>query len=687
MKGWKVMKKIRYIATFLILGFMIMCYKTEAYAATDNNGAVVFSPDPSATYDDSGVTYVRMITLKHSGANNGTMLCVFDQQIVVNGQGVWPVYKSTDSGKTWQHITDIRDNIHGTTHKMNPCIYELPQDVGNLKKGTILVAGLIIPDDWSKSQITLYKSTNVGSSFSELGIVDVGGKIDYDATPTSTTSTVWEPYLLVDGSGKLACYYSDEREKSEGVLQALVYRSSSDGVNWGSKVNVVAVPNRSDRPGMITVTKMGNGKYMAVYEVVNRPSQTQNNAICYFKISDDGINWNPTDLGTPVLLADGTGCGSAPFVKWVDAGGPNGMVIVVPKWQVDENGNIAGGQNFFVNYNYGEGTWERLPMALTFDGPNTENLLSGFSGSIDISDDGSVLYQAANVENLSTGRNEVRVGSIPINAAIYEAENAKLTNVVVDSYIDASNGKKVGYINYSDSKISFEKITVPETGTYTINVRYTNGSGSSSSHKVAVNGGSNFTLQYPACVKWGRYLWSSFTCKLNEGVNTIAFAKGTGYAELDCIQVSKNGVDLSRQFVLENRNSNKLLEIANASLDDNSVASQYDWTNYSCQLWNIYAKDNSYIQFQNINSGKLLEIQAASTSNGAFAVQYAKSGNYCQDWKLVKGSSGYYKLQNRNSNKYLEVQNNLTENGASIGQWTNTGYACQEWKLKKEGMK
>lgn len=681
------MKKIKCMVTLFIMGVIFLFGNMDIYAATDNNGTVVFSPDPKDTYDDSGVTYVRMITLKHNGPNNGTMLCIFDQQIVVDGQGVWPVYKSTDSGETWQHVTDIRDETYGTTHKMNPCIYELPQDVGNLKEGTILVAGLLIPDDWSQSQITLYKSVDIGNSFSPLGVVDIGGPIAYDPSPTSTTSTVWEPYLFIDGRGRLACYYSDERQKSDGILQALVYKSSWDGVNWGSKTNVVAVPNWSDRPGMITVTKMGNGKYMAVYEVVNRPSQSVNTAICYYKISDDGINWDPTDLGTPILLEDGTGCGSAPFVKWVDAGGPNGMVIVVPKWQVDENGNIAGGQNFFVNYNYGEGTWERMPMALTFDGPNTENLLSGFSGSIDISEDGTTLYQAANVENLSKKRNEVRVGSIPLNAAIYEAENAELTNVVVDTYIDASNGKKVGYINYDDSCVSFEKITVPESGMYTVNVRYTNGTGSTSSHIVSVNGGTSFELQYPACVKWGRYLWSSFTCYLHSGVNTISFSKGTSYAELDCIQISKSNLDLSKQFVLVNRNSSKLLEIANASMNDNVQATQYDWTNYSCQLWNISRKDSDYIQLRNVNSGKILEVQGASTADGAAVVQYSQSGNYCQDWLLSGTSNGYYKLINRNSNKLLEVQSNLTNNGAPVGQWSDTGYACQEWKLKKEGTK
>lgn len=665
----------------------IVLGRNVSAAQTTNNGSLVFSPDPDDTYDDSGVTYVKTIVLKHNGDSNGTMLCVFDQQITVDGQGVWPVYRSTDGGDSWTHVTDIRDEQYGTTHKMNPCIYELPQDVGSLKEGTILVAGLLIPDDWSQSQITVYQSTDLGNSFSVLGVVDKGGPIAYDASPEATTTTVWEPYLFLDGKGRLACYYSDERQKDDGVLQALVYKSSWDGVNWGSITNVVAVPNQSDRPGMITVTKMGNGKYMAVYEVVNRPSQTLNTAICYYKISDDGLNWDASDLGTPIRLEDGTGCGSAPFVKWVDAGGPNGMVIVAPKWQVDANGYISGGQNFFVNYNYGDGTWERMPMALTFDGPNLENLLSGYSGSIDTSVDGTILYQSANVENLTTGRNEARVGSIPLTAATYEAENAELTNVVVGTYIDASNGNKVGYINYDDSKVSFNKITVPEAGTYTVNVRYTNGTGTDASHYVSVNGGSSFELALSPCVKWGRYLWASFSCKLNAGENTISFTKGTGYTELDCIQVYRLGMDLSRQFTLVNRNSARLLEIPAASKDSNVQAAQYDWTNYSCQLWNISSKDTDYVQLENVNSQKLLEVQGASLDDGVAVVQYPASGNYCQDWQLKNTSSGYYKLVNRNSEKLLEIKDNLSTNGAVADQWGETGYSCQEWKLRKEGTK
>ena len=222
-------KVAKNMIALVIALLIIMTSGNIAFAAsTTGNGTLVFSPNPSATYDDSGVTYVRMISLKHNGANNGTLLCFFDQQIVVNGQGVWPVYKSTDGGNTWQHISDIRDNVYGTTHKMNPCIFELPKAIGNLQEGTILVAGLLLPEEWNQSQITLFASTDLANSFSPISVVDVGGPNEYDRSPTSTTTTVWEPFLGIDGNGNLACYYSDERQKSNGVLQALVYRSSSD---------------------------------------------------------------------------------------------------------------------------------------------------------------------------------------------------------------------------------------------------------------------------------------------------------------------------------------------------------------------------------------------------------------------------------------------------------------------------
>lgn len=56
-------------------------------------------------------------------------------------------------------------------------------------------------------------------------------------------------------------------------------------VKLSSLSNVAAITNKKDRPGMITVSSLPNGKYIATYEVVNRPSISKNNAIVYCKFS------------------------------------------------------------------------------------------------------------------------------------------------------------------------------------------------------------------------------------------------------------------------------------------------------------------------------------------------------------------------------------------------------------------
>ena len=246
---------------------------------------------------------------------------------------------------------------------------------------------------------------------------------------------------------------------------------------------------------MITVAKMGNGKYLATYEVVDRPSQTLNTAPVYYKISNDGVTW-PSGLGTKLTLANGRGIGSSPSVKWV-SGGPNGTVIVSSKWGLDSSGNISGGENFYVNYNFGLGNWERLPYAVTYDATDSQGgYFAGFAQGFDASPDGNTLYQATNVENSSTTYDDIRVGTIPLNADHYEAERATVNNVSTVSHVDASNGSKIGNIIFSTSYVQFD-VKAPAAGTYTVNVRYDNGTGATSSHLVSVNGGTAFTLSYP----------------------------------------------------------------------------------------------------------------------------------------------------------------------------------------------
>lgn len=681
MKGW-----MKLASSFILAAGITLSVGSVSNAKVIENGTDVFKVNIADSFDnEQALTYGRVLCLKNSNGNNGTLLATCDQHTWVNSEQVWPIYKSVDDGESWEHVSDVTDEVFGTNRKAQPMLYELPQAVGDMPAGTILLAGNLVPDDQSSSRIVIYKSTDVGANWEYVSTVDVGGPFDYDRSPQSTTSTIWEPFLYMDDYGNLICAFSDERLKGQDVLQSLSLRYTSDGITWSDESNIVAIKNKNDRPGMVTVTKMPNGKYIATYEVVNRPSYDQNSSVVYCKFSDDGLNWNEDDLGILVQTVDGQCLGSSPYVKWVDAGGPNGMVIIGAKWVVNANGDIEdGGQNMFVNYSFGEGNWERYPQALTWDGEDII-YLDAFSQCIETNIDDTKLYQIANIGNANAQTSSLRIGTLPLTMDIYEAENAVLNNVQIIECEDSSNKKEVGYINYSDSNITFDKVVVPESGDYTVYVRYNNGNGSESKHQVTVNGQGGYSSVYAATPNWHQYYWAEFTCPLNAGTNTISLGYDTGYAEVDCIAVNKVGQNLGNYFMLKNRNSEKYLEVPLMSVEAGQALQQYDITYYPCQVWGINnAENGSY--FVNKNSSLVLDINESSSQDGALAVQNTLTQSISQLWNLEMTEGGYSHLINANSQKYLEVIDNLTTNEAGVGQWGPTGYTCQEWTFIKEGI-
>ncbi|WP_227000526.1 RICIN domain-containing protein [Protaetiibacter intestinalis] len=664
-----------------------------AHAVTTGNGALVYSPAAGSSFNPeggtpAGTTYAKIIVLKNNGASNGQQLVTFDKLVLQGGVQVYPIYRSTDNGNSWSHVADVNPSatFPTFTRTAQPYLFEVTQTTGGLAAGTILLAGMIMPTDRSSSRLVVYKSTDQGTSWSYLSTIDTGGPAVYDPSPTSTTTTVWEPSLAIDGYGGLVAYFSDERQKANGVLQAVSYRRSTDGgATWGTLVNVSAPTNHSDRPGMITVVKLPNGSYMATFEVVNRPSQSQNTAPAYYKVSADGLDWgSSTSIGTPIQLSDGRGIGSSPYVTWSPSGGPQGTVIVASKWSLTSGGAIDGGQNLYVNYNLGAGPWERLPMPVTYDASDTQGgNFSGFAQGLATSVDGRTLYQATNVENLSTSLNDIRVGSIPLDAQQYEAELATINDASVVTHVQAANGSKVGNINNAGSYVQFA-VRVPAAGSYTLNVRYDNGYTAAATHGVSVNGGSSSTISYPRTVDWGRYAWAQKTVTLNAGLNTVRFTKGTNFAELDQLQVYRSAA-LDPQFQLANRSSGKLLEILSALTTDGAAAGQWGPTGDAAQRWTLHPVSGATVQLVNLNSGKLLEIPSAQTADGVDAAQWGPTGHATQNWNATT-SGGWWTFTNSNSGKVLEITGCSASDGAVAQQYTSNGATCQQWRLRKEGI-
>lgn len=533
------MKKV--IFSILLGAFCISNYSEKVEAAVvDNNGSTIYAPGESSGNMDAGATYPKLIELKNNGESNGRLIATFDQGKMIDGRQVWPIYESDNKGETWNKLTDFTNSFSEYPFQMNPFLYEVEVDSEYSKKGDLLLTGIVKPVDNSKTVLVIYKSSDCGKTWSLYSTVDEGGPADYDPSPESKTTPIWEPVIYLNGQGNLSIYYSDERQKDNGVLQALVMRSSADGgKTWGRLHNVVAIPNKADRPGMFTMTQLPDKSFIAAYEVVNRPSFTKNFAQVFVKKSVDGVDWNADDLGSPVYDNSHRTPGSSPSIAWIDDGSENGKIVIASKWSINSEVNLEQNQNLFVSENLGE-AWTKEPLPVSFSSLDDTAHNTAYSQSIILSADHANFYQVVTVENDTTRLNDVKFGSLPTKYKKYEAEDAELGNVQFVNHYDASNAVKVGGINYSDSYINFNNINVQSDGEYEMLIRFDNGFTAEAIHSLSINGKLMDDVIYPKTKNWGRYQWKKVKIHLVRGENTIKLAYKVSFSEIDCIYISKN---------------------------------------------------------------------------------------------------------------------------------------------------
>jgi GH43 family beta-xylosidase len=148
--------------------------------------------------------------------------------------------------------------------------------------------------------------------------------------------------------------------------------------------------------------------------------------------------------------------------------------------------------------------------------------------------------------SLKAGSNSIRLGKGDYWAELdymditrFEAEHAGINKAKIVDHCNASNCKKVGYMDYSDSWVEFRNIQVPAEGTYILRIRYANGSGAESSQWISVNGGTAFETRYTN-TGWDNWASKEVNVSLKAGNNYIRFTKGLNYSELDYVEVYKN---------------------------------------------------------------------------------------------------------------------------------------------------
>ena len=272
-----------------------------------NNNTIFQSPPD---YTTPGTLYARTIQL-----HDGSLLSTWENYSPEPPPVYFPIYRSTDYGVTWTHLSNVTDQSYGWGNRYQPFLYLLPHPFAEWPAGTIFLSGSSIPTDLSSTHIELYASSDNGVTWEFVSHIAAGG----EAVPDNGLTPVWEPYLLLVGE-KLICYYSDQRDNATHG-QKLVHQTTTDGYNWGAIVDDVAYANYTSRPGMPIVAKMGKGPYVMTYEYGGGPVDgvlpVNYTFPVFYKVSADPEAFGQVE-GMPIVTNDAerTVPASSPYVIW-----------------------------------------------------------------------------------------------------------------------------------------------------------------------------------------------------------------------------------------------------------------------------------------------------------------------------------------------------------------------------------
>lgn len=349
----------------------------------------------------------------------GRLVASFEKSTVVSATGsaagqTLPVYKSDDHGTSWQPLSEVKPPAYlskdpkyaqYTSNWTNPYLYTLPQNVGQLKRGTLLLASVVSGDDayykehkaadpnWTPSNdgdrsdlaIALYSSTDGGASWKVLNVIATGGwqggsagAIGQNVATANThqqVDPVWEPYLMVY-KGQLVCYYSDENDytgldPTTGVAtldpandtatdshgQILAHRTwNGRSAQWSGPVVDVAGLTQSmgggrteiggGRPGMTNVVRTTDGKWLLTYEYWGGGANTR------YVLADNPLEFYRSSATSGAVTSLPVDTGSRPL-----ATGGSPVVIRLPGGGLVYN--AAGSGDVWVNKSgRSDGTWK-----------------------------------------------------------------------------------------------------------------------------------------------------------------------------------------------------------------------------------------------------------------------------------------------------------------------------------------
>lgn len=144
-------------------------------------------------------------------------------------------------------------------------------------------------------------------------------------------------------------------------------------------------------------------------------------------------------------------------------------------------------------------------------------------------------------------------------------------------------------------------------------------------------------------------------------------------------------IDTSAYYVLVNRYSGKVVDVADTSTADGAAIQQWTRNDGEWQQFQFVPSGSGYYRLRARHSGKVLDLWEWNTANGAEYRQFPDGNTANQQFQVLDSDSGYVRLINRHSAKALEVWERSTVDGGRISQYTDQNGTNQQWQLVQVG--
>jgi hypothetical protein len=703
-----------------------------AFAIASAAGASAYQPSSSNLYvsQDSSTCNKKPCVLYPKSAQlpSGRIVASFENSKGDPVGQTLPVYKSDDDGTTWQKLTDLQapaymssDSQYAkyTSNWTNPYLYVLPQNVGSLTAGTLLLASVVSGDDYYYKEhkaadsswtadgdgdrkdvaIALYSSTDDGATWSFQNIIAAGG---WSGSRVSTANTyaqsdpVWEPYLAAR-NGQLVAYYSDEHDylsfdattgvptrdpdddtATDSYNQILVHKTwnGTSSASWSSQP-IVDVPGTTEtlngktligngRPGMTTIAQTTDGKWLLTYEYWGGGTNVR------YRLADDPLKFYPnsvTDLPITSLPVPSGGHTLS------TSGSP--VLVTLPDGRILYNANSSG--SIWVNESgKSDGTWKEYQTPVT----------NGYSRNLQyVEGTGRVVILQA---DFGTGYGPIRFGEVDLGRSTQSAYST-LVNRLTGQVLSPDTGKTQDANltgNVADLVLKAQSATddsqrwhLTTTGSNVTLLNKTGGRSvaiwtgtATAGQKLAQwvdDGATDKQWTLVAATTSGYYKLRSvrntslyMTGATAGGSVTLASSVDDGSQDWQLVQ---DPLPTATSFTLKGSNSSRCLDVPNGA------------TGVQVQIYDCSGNANQLITQTTAGelrvAGKCLAADADGTTAGTKLILWTCNGKTSQKWWFRLDGS----LINRSNGLAMDVTSSGTANGSKVQLSTALGTANQAW--------